>query len=427
MYILNIPVFINNIRKRKSNFYKNTLSLVFGVGFSQTITFLSTLYLTHLYAPQNFGVFSFYSAMYSLISAFTTGRYALAISFSKNNKEAINLVALSLSISIFTCFLFFIIFMVIKNFSLYDFIPYTIQQNISLLIIGVFTNSIIQILTPWLNRKKRFKDLYLLQIIQASTIAFCAIILGICHVEELGLIFSFLLGQTLSIFCIIYRNRDEYKNLQLIHVSQMKKLGYKFRNFPLYCIITDFINNLSVNLPVFLLSAFYGEKVVGFYSLSTRILGAPNTLLASSISEVFKQRAVEDKIKYGTCQQIFSKAFLYLFFIGAIILFFTFVFSPFAFPLLFGDQWTPSGKYAQVLAFLYFIKFIVSPLSVTLYIKNKQNVDMYFHIALLIMIFLIMGGLHTLGFSALSAISGMVVAFVIVYGLYLYKAYKYSF
>ena len=67
--------------------------------------------------------------------------------------------------------------MAIQNFPLFDFIPYTIRQNILLLIIGIFTNSIIQILTPWLNRKKKFRDLYLMQIVQASTIAFCAIAL----------------------------------------------------------------------------------------------------------------------------------------------------------------------------------------------------------------------------------------------------------
>jgi hypothetical protein len=72
----------------------------------------------------------------------------------------------------------------------------------------------------------------------------------------------------------------------------------------LYSLPVDFINVFAKELPVLMLSGFYGPSNLGFYMLK-RILDAPLFLLSKSILEVFRQKATEDYNNFGNCRAIY--------------------------------------------------------------------------------------------------------------------------
>ena len=152
-----------------SEFSKNVLTLMTGTTIAQIIPLLLTPVLSRLLSPEEFGLFAFFLSFVTFFLVISTGRYELAILLPKEDKKAINLMALcfliliSLCVLVATPILFFedVIINLIQEPNLKGwliFIP-----------IGIFSASSYRIFTYWSNRKKRFKDTSISVITQATT------------------------------------------------------------------------------------------------------------------------------------------------------------------------------------------------------------------------------------------------------------------
>ena len=63
------------------------------------------------------------------------------------------------------------------------------------------------------------------------------------------------------------------------------------------------------------------------------------------------------------CWPLFIKTVKNLFFIGLPISIFIFLFSPFLFEVIFGEQWRVSGKIARWLGIVFLFSFVISSVS----------------------------------------------------------------
>lgn len=81
---------------------KNIFKLVGGNAFAQIIAFAATPVLTRLYTPEDFGQFSFFSAVASVIAILATGRYEFAILLSDSMEKTRCLLVVSLGLALLT-------------------------------------------------------------------------------------------------------------------------------------------------------------------------------------------------------------------------------------------------------------------------------------------------------------------------------------
>lgn len=58
-----------------------------------------------------------------------------------------------------------------------------------------------------------------------------------------------------------------------------------------------FLNSASYSMLNFYITELFGLGILGYYSITYRILGIPLTLVSLNVSKVFFQRASEEKIK----------------------------------------------------------------------------------------------------------------------------------
>jgi O-antigen/teichoic acid export membrane protein len=147
---------------------------------------------------------------------------------------------------------------------------------------------------------------------------------------------------------------------------------------------SDAVNALSQQLPLLMLTRFFGANVVGQFSFSQRVLGTPLGLLSQPISDVFKQRASADYGKLGNCKDIFNKISITLTAASIVPLTVIFLFAPIIFTTLFGAAWEQAGQYTRYLAPLYMFRFIINPLSSMFYIANRQGADLAGQLGLLV-------------------------------------------
>jgi O-antigen/teichoic acid export membrane protein len=175
-------------------------------------------------------------------------------------------------------------------------------------------------------------------------------------------------------------------------------------------------------LPLLMIGARHGALAAGLFALTQRVLGAPIALLASSVLEVFKRQSVHDFQTQGNCRDAYRYTFKALVLLGIGPSLVLLLFSPQLFAFAFGENWRAAGELAQILAPLYFLNFIASPLSYVFFVAGKQKIDLVWQVALFAMtlsVFLAPGTLQ-------QSVLWYAIGYSLLYIVYLHMSYQCS-
>ena len=350
----------------QNKFAKNVITLISGTGLAQLIPIILSPILTRLYTPEEFGSFALYSSICAILAVFVTGKYELAIIIPKYNGEAINLAAVTMLITIAGSFVILIIIIIFNEFINkllgYSKTAYWIYLiPFTTLIIGIY-----HALNYWINRHSRYKTMAISRILQSGLGSSIQLTGGLAKIGPLGLIFGQFLGQLLStIYLIKLSIKIDYKLFQRVTFKRMKCVARKYIKYPKFMLPGQAMSVGSSELPLLLLTLFFGVGVAGFYSLAQRIMAAPLTLLASAIGDVYRQRAASHYAVEGECLGIFLSSIKNLALFAILPTLPIFLFGPWIFTIIFGEAWSTAGEVASILAILLFFQTLSSPLSNT--------------------------------------------------------------
>jgi len=370
----------------KDEFVRNVLTLMTGVSIAQIIPIAITPILTRIYSPEDFGLFSIFIGITSIVSVAATGRYELAINIPKEDKEAFHIFILSILISCIFCFSLMCGICIFDKFNVSMQTSLKMGNLIYLLPLSILFTSFYQSLTYWNNRKKNYKRLAINRVLQSNFIG--GIQLGLSLIFNLGkygLVLGDILGRFLSSLLITTSMiRDEKSMFFSCKLKSLFLVAKRFQKFPKYLIIAHGINTSSIQLPVFCLDLFFGNGVVGCFALTIRVLSGPLLLISTPISDVFRQRAAEDYVREGNCYNIYVKTFKKLLLISTIIFFPFYFAAPLFFGLVFGEEWSVAGEYAQLMTPMLALGFVTTPLSLMFLLAERQRLDLIFQIFLLL-------------------------------------------
>jgi O-antigen/teichoic acid export membrane protein len=146
----------------------------------------------------------------------------------------------------------------------------------------------------------------------------------------------------------------------------------------------DFISSFASQLPMLMMGKRFGLPAAGQYALTNKVLTAPMKLLAGSILSVFKEEAARSYREKGECREIFAKTLMALALLAITPFALLFCFAEPLFVWIFGDEWREAGNYASILAPMFYVQFIASPLSYVIYLANRQILDLAWQLCLLI-------------------------------------------
>lgn len=356
-------------------FFKNIITLMSGTILSQIITVISVSFLSRMYSPEKFGEYALFISCAAVLSVFFGCKYELAILLPDKREESINIVFLCIATSIGTCILFMGALLLFGQ-DVMNLLNIKIPLSLILLIpsyscfMGFY-----QALYNWFNREKKFVIMSKSKMILSVSSVFFSIILFTFSKD--GLILGVILGQ---LIVLIYMFHMFYKDIRHINIKDVFDVAKRYIDFPKFSIITTFISIVSDQVPVFLLSVFYGANVVGYFSLGQRCINMPISVITQAFGDIFREK-VASKLKK---KQSFTYDFDYM--IKKLIIISIFpsiillIWAPDIFIIFFGEQWAEAGLYTQILVPMYFFKCLASPVSSVYVITEKQKIGLFFQV-----------------------------------------------
>jgi O-antigen/teichoic acid export membrane protein len=414
-------------RFKASEFAVNVSKLTTGTAIAQLISIATAPFLYRIYEREHYGTLGVYMAITGVLGVFSTLQFLQVIMLEKEDDDAINAMWLNRIIN--TCFAILVAVSLLVFSPL--FAKWADNEALSkwfwMIPIGMFFAGQNEIFRVWANRKKEYNLLTLNGIFMAVLTPIISISLGLYIKNETGLFIGLLVGQSLPALILLIGLAKKYDlGLKKMDISVVKQLFKTHKNFPMYSLPSEFVNRFSNQLPVFMLNHFVGVGAVGLYNLAMRMLGLPISFIGSAISNVFQQRATEDYHRTGSCRGIFIKTFKSLALISILPTIVILFFGPDLFQWAFGANWREGGVYSQILIVMMMLKLIVSPLSFTFFIANKQREDFAWHIWMLISNLAIYGYVATIKLNVFTILMLYSINYSIAYFLVAFRAYKFS-
>lgn len=412
--------------KNKSEYFRNVVTLMTGTTIAQLVTLAISPILTRLYTPEEFGLLALFVSIVSILSIVATGRYEVAIMLPSKEKDALNIMKLSIIILIMVCSIV-LIGCILFNGHIAKLLN---NKDIGLWLyfipITVFFTGLFQNFNYLIIRKKEFKRLATAKILQSSTNAGLSLGFGFGGLTGGGLIIGNILGQFISATFLGAKLFKIYKNLLFIfEKKKILHIGKRYNDFLKFDVFAGFFSVATPQSIVILLGIWFSTSLVGIYALTNRVLAAPIYLISKSILDVFRQRATEDYNKFGRCDVVYLKTLKSLSLLAFFPFLILFLFGEDIFGFVFGEQWRQAGYFAKILSPMFFLKFISSPLSFLFYIAEKQKQNLIWQSILFVLTILSIYLGYKLENNNLLFIC-ISVSYSIIYIIYLIISYNYS-
>lgn len=373
-----------NKLKPKSEFTRNVLTLMTGTTIAQAIPIAISPILTRLYAPEDFGLFALYTSIVAILSLVATGRYELAILLPKRDEDALHLLFLAVALALGVSLLTFMI-VIIWNGRLSQMLGNPeISPWLYLVPVSIFLTSLYQSLYYWANRKKEYKNLSKSRVTQSIATAILNLLMGYKKMSS-GLILGGIVGQLLSIRLLFKSTISSKKSiLESITRLELVKQLKRYSDFPKFLVFAHGMNTMSQQIPIILLGAFYSPSAVGFYMIIQRVVRVPMGIVASAISDVFREKASREYLEKQHALKSYLATLRLLILISIVPSIIFYFIAPELFAFVFGEKWRVAGVYAQILTPMFFLQFVTSPLSGMFMIAEKQSLDLRWQLFLFI-------------------------------------------
>lgn len=365
-----------------ASFLNRVTRVLIGTMGAQLIAMGVMLLLVRLYSPADLGAFNVWLSFATIAAVAVTGRYEMAI-FNCNEASEVRAllklivaVAASSSVVLVGVALLWGVFL--------EGLPSVVSVFWISLIMVIFGMGMNKVVLSLLTYQQEFNKLGVSRVSLAVCIAASQVIAAFFSKDVTGLIHGQLLGViAATALSLLWVDVAWLKRSSAGEWRVVMDMAKRHKNFPKFSLPAGLLNTASSQLPVIFIASRFGSEAAGWFALTLKMMGAPISLLAASVLDVFKEQAARDFRAEGNCIKVFFRTF-YLLAALAIVPFLLFAFvGEWAFGLVFGQEWSESGRYAVLMIPLYFMRFVVSPLSYTIYIANKQRVDLLWQLVLL--------------------------------------------
>ena len=355
-----------------SNKMMNAAKISSGTMAGQIISFITLPIIARIYGAEVVGNWTLLNSIATIVNSFSDLGLTNAMMVEEDDEATLRLynVVTTIVMSIG------IISGVIAGLY-YSVVPSNI--GISSLFMGIllailiFTLQQTQICYTWLNRQGKYEILMKNPMINNVVIGVVAIALGLAGAKTYGYYIATIFGQIVT---LVHMKRFLPKKMFTIKIEDYRHVFKSRLQFIKYQMPTNVISQIKNQLPVLLIESFFGTKILGYYSVSVKVLNIPINLLANALGRVFFQTISDMKRKGEEIGAFAYRNITKAMKVAIIPMIFLVAFGDILIMLLYGKEYEMAGMMLQIVSFQNFFTFLMMSsqgITVTL---NKQKYAM---------------------------------------------------
>ncbi|TVR95935.1 MAG: hypothetical protein EA406_13110 [Rhodospirillales bacterium] len=364
------------------NILRGMATLAMGSVVAKAISLAAMPILTRLYTPADFGVLSVFTAVVSILVPVLSLTYLVALPIPRSERLAINMFALACSINILMSAIVLVLIWsvgptILTIVSMESMIPYW-----WVVFIGVVCASYSQIIRMWATRRRAYRALSKVEVVQTLSGSIVKLILGVLAVQPLGLVIGGIVSQSGGIVTL---TRVFYQDLKIclpyVTMRRMLSCASVFRGFPYFRLPSQLLLVISSKALIMFVAVVFDAEITGQVGLALMAVAFPMIILGDAISRPYYAEIA--KLGRGAAHQVrimtiaIIKRMLLLGAAPAIILM---VSGPEIFAVVFGSQWILAGQVASILSIYIVCAFISAPITSALNIFGKQHIFLQLNI-----------------------------------------------
>jgi O-antigen/teichoic acid export membrane protein len=399
------------------------LTILLGTGIGQLVVLALSPVLSRLYTPDQYGVFTVFVAIVSVLGTFVLFRFDAVIPLPRSHRVAASIAWFGLAVALALCLLIGVLAPLLG--------PVVAQLVNSpelagvwwLVAVATMMVAVDQVLLTWMVRERRYRALGMRNALQGIGQGGGQVGLAWTALAPVGLLAGWIMGRIVAVGGLF--SRGGLLRQGVPHVRTMRRAVVRYRRFPLIASWSSLLNTLGQQAPLLLISAYYGQLTIGLLGMTVKVMAAPVTLIGQAVARVFQGEASE-AIRDGhrPLRPILMSNVKVLAAIGALMAAVLIVGGPWLFGFVYGDEWRGSGQFARILALGYAAQLAVSPTSQVLLLLERQGMQLAWDSARLAITVGAPLAVAASGGSATAAVMALSATYLVTYGALLWVCIK---
>lgn len=362
-------------RLREDRFLQRVTVLSGGTLVGHAVLLLTAPLLTRLYTPEEFGLFSVFTALAGILGNSVAWCYELAVPIRSDDDEAAGMVIIAmLAASVTSAALALAVAWLGPWLAAVAGMPALLGVYWLLPLTTLLWGAGLT-LDYWLIRQGLFRLAAINKVIRFATQAAVQLGLGLIGVGGQGLVIGLTLSYLVGLAnCMRILPAADRARLRAACRRSPWPLAAGHWRYPAYSMPAVLLQNAAQCLPAILVATLYGPTAAGWFTLAQRLLDAPVLLLASSASAAYLGEA--RGLEADALRRLFVRTAGQFAVFGLVTMAPLLAFGPPLFAVVFGETWRAAGAVVQCLVPLQLLRFIVVPISQTLNVLQRQDLHL---------------------------------------------------
>jgi O-antigen/teichoic acid export membrane protein len=369
-----------------ASFARRVSLIAGGAALGQALIALASPLLTRLYTPPELGLFAVYAALLSSLVPAASLRYDVAIPLPTDEDDAVNLLAVAMACLVLISLLLVGVVLLAGESVSGLTGSAALGRFLWILPLGLLAAGTYQAFSYWAVRNATFGLIGKTRLVQACGQVGSQLALGVSGLGAGGLLFGDVLGRlggASTIASAAFHGHPKAR--RHITRSRMRVVASRYRRFPLFGTWSALANSAGLHLTPFLVAVTFGVREAGWFTVGQRVMALPATIVGLAVGQVYlHDAAAAVRTDLATLRLLYIQTARKLTLFGILIFVPIALLAPMAFARVFGAEWQRAGVYAQVTAMVFLLQLVVSPLSQTLNVIGRQDVQLVWDVSRLV-------------------------------------------
>lgn len=355
---------------------KNTLTVLRGTAAAQAIGFLALPWLTRLYTPESFGLFQLYQSTLAPLLVIAAVRYEVALLQAADGAELASTLQLCLLIN--TLIALLVLLATSVAWFIPDLLSDTTKQMVWLLPPAILISGCLQTVGYLALRKQAFSPAATAKMAQAGGYVVTGVGIGAAAQVSSGLVVADLIGRLASVFTFcLHKSVFESSLFVRSSATELRRVARKFRDLPLVSAPGQLINAAGGVMTAAFMYGAFDASVSGQYGLVERSMLLPVGMVTVAVSQAFTADLSNSLRSGGTHALALYRGLVRRMFLLALVpTMLMGLFAPLLFAMVFGEQWSQAGRFAQIMSPLLLVTLVSGSVNMAITILGYQKIQL---------------------------------------------------